>query len=199
MPEGEEAALADLPDDLLLQHFREGDETSFEALFLRHYDRVYGVLFRLMGTRAEAEDLAQEVFLRLYRQAPRRGENVAGWLYRTAVNLGYNALRADRRRHRREQAAAHTEDHPAGGPEEVAVQREVQREVRAALATLSARSAGLLLLWQMGFRHRELADIFGIAPSSVGTLLVRAQRAFERAYRRRMAFGGGEDEETTSA
>ncbi len=38
MPEGEEAALADLPDDLLLQHFREGDETSFEALFLRHYD-----------------------------------------------------------------------------------------------------------------------------------------------------------------
>lgn len=198
MPEDEEAPLAALPDALLLRRFREGDEASFEALFLRHYDRVYGVLFRLMGTRAEAEDLVQEVFWRLYRQAPRRGENVAGWLYRTAVNLGYNALRADRRRQRREQAAARTEDHPAG-PEEEAVRREVQREVRAALATLSTRAAGLLLLWQMGFSYRELADIFGVAPSSVGKLLARAQRAFEQAYRRQAASGGGEDEGEASA
>ncbi|MBP6015446.1 MAG: sigma-70 family RNA polymerase sigma factor [Candidatus Promineofilum sp.] len=91
-----------LSDYSLLARMAHGDAHAFDALFHRHYDRVYGVLFRLVGERAEAEDLAQETFLRLYKRVDRgrplsMDENIGGWLYRVAMNLGYNALRSRRR------------------------------------------------------------------------------------------------------
>jgi RNA polymerase sigma-70 factor (ECF subfamily) len=175
-------------DALLLQRFREGDEGSFEALFLRHYDMVYGVLFRMTGTRAEAEDLAQEVFLKLYQRPLRRDENVAGWLYRVAINAGYNALRAGQRRARREQHAGR-ETPPSPTPEDQAVQNETRRAVLAALAEINPRSAKLLVLREMGFSYGELAEIIKVAPGSVGKLLARAREAFEVAYRRRVPAG----------
>ena len=174
-----------LSDALLLKRFREGDEASFETLFTRHYDMVYGVLFRLTGTRAEAEDLAQEVFLKLYQRRLRYNDNVAGWLYRVAMNTGYNALRSRQRRSRREEEAAR-EDVVAADrsptTEAQAARRETRRNVQAALANIKPRSARLLLLRELGFSYHEMADIVGVAPGSVGTLLARAQRAFEEAY-----------------
>src|SRR4030067_2317428 len=55
---------------------------QFESAFQEHWPRVYGVVFRLVGDRAEAEDLALETFWRLFQRPPRMGENLAGWLYR---------------------------------------------------------------------------------------------------------------------
>ena len=93
-----------LSDTTLLSQLKTGDEASFEAIFLRHYDRIYGVLFRLLGNRSDAEDVAQKVFLKLY-QAPNRVRakdedetHLVGWLYRVAMNEGYNLLRSRRRR-----------------------------------------------------------------------------------------------------
>ena len=169
-------------DALLLRRFLEdGDEASFETLFLRHYDMVYGVLYRLTGTREEAEDLAQEVFMRLYRRRVRHDDNLAGWLYRVATNLGYNALRANHRRANRERLAGATADSPPIPGDEVE-RVERRSRVRAALARLKPREAKLLALREMGMSYRELADIIGVAPGSVGTLLARAQRAFREAY-----------------
>ncbi len=175
----EDNSLAAYTDAMLLQNFLAGDEASFEELFHRHYDMVYGVLFRLTGTRAEAEDLAQEVFLKLYRSAPRHADNLAGWLYRTAINTGYNALRSARRRRRRE--ATQPPD-PPPIPEAELLRHEAQQRVRRALAHLPERAASLLILRGMGFSYEEMAAIAGVAPGSVGTLLARAQRAFRRAY-----------------
>jgi RNA polymerase sigma-70 factor (ECF subfamily) len=139
------------------------------------------VLYRLTGTRHEAEDLVQEVFLRLYRRRVQHGDNVAGWLYRVATNLGYNALRAEQRRARHENLAGRAAQ-PPPTPEDEAESRETQRLVRAALARLKSREAKLLVLKEMGLSYHELADIIGVAPGSVGTLLARAQRAFLEAY-----------------
>lgn len=182
MNNGGDDLLTAIPDALLLWRFYQGDEASFEALFQRHYDMVYGVLFRLTGTREQAEDLAQEVFLKLSRGRLAHGENVAGWLYRVAVNTGYNALRESARRGRRERIAAADEPGSAPGPEEEAQQRAIQVRVRRALARIPARSAKLLVLREAGFSYRELAEIVGVAPGSVGTLLARAQAALIRAY-----------------
>ena len=171
-------------DAFLLEKFRSGDESSFEELFARHYDMVYGVLFRLMGSRAEAEDLAQEVFLKLANWPLRHRENVAGWLYRVAANSGYNALRSRQRREQREERAGR-EAHLTGtssGPEEQATRRETRREVQATLARMNPRSAKLLILREMGFSYKEMADVVDVAPGSVGTLLARAQQEFETAY-----------------
>jgi RNA polymerase sigma-70 factor (ECF subfamily) len=182
-----------LTDSLLLERIRQGDTTSFETLFYRHYDRVYGLLFRLVGNRVEAEDLTQEAFLKLYRHAfskrpftkPKRGpakeQNISAWLYRVATNLGYDTLR--RRRRSQERDTLLVPD-PLGSPgaEKEVEQRERQAAVRAALVRMPQRQVQLLLLRQMGLSYAECAAICDVAPGSVGTLLVRAAKAFREAY-----------------
>lgn len=63
-------------DALLLQRMEQGDRVSFDTLFYHYYDRVYGLLFRLVGNRVEAEDLTQEVFLTLYQNRHAGRENI---------------------------------------------------------------------------------------------------------------------------
>lgn len=183
MSEDDLSNMIPVTDALLLRRFREGDTNSFEILFARHYDMVYGVLYRLTGTRHEAEDLAQEVFLKLYRLPLRSSENIAGWLYRVALNTGYNALRSEQRREKRERVVG-LDTPPPAQPEEEVSRRETQRRVRAALSQISPRAAKLLILRETGFSYKEMAEIVGVAPGSVGTLLARAQKAFRSAYQK---------------
>src|SRR5260370_25784325 len=78
----------------------------FEELFGEHYPRLVKTLLRLTGDPGQAEELAADAFYRLYRQRPPgTRENLAGWLYRTAMNLGLDALRSNSRRARREDQA----------------------------------------------------------------------------------------------
>ena len=182
-----------LTDNLLLERIRQGDKASFETLFYRHYDRVYGLLFRLMGNRGEAEDLSQEAFLKLYRHAfrqrpaaksffkGRQKENISAWLYRVAMNLGYDALRSRSRRRERDTLLVPDRQGTPGAEKEVE-KREEQAAVRATLARLSERQVQLLLLRQMDFSYAECAAVCDVAPGSVGTLLVRAARDFRKAY-----------------
>ncbi len=168
-------------DGLLLEQMGQGDVASFETLFLRHYDRVYGLLFRLLGDRGEAEDVAQEVFMKLYDNPFRPGEehNVSAWLYRVATNMGYNAIRGRKRLWQRNNYLV---PDPTPDPVETVARNETTAKVRRALATLNPRQAQLLLLRQMGLSYEELAAACNIAPSSVGTLLARAGKAFREAY-----------------
>lgn len=177
-----------LSDNLLLERMGHGDVASFETLFHRHYDRVYGLLFRLVGNRVEAEDLTQEVFLKLYQHAfarrflaARREHNVSAWLYRTATNAGYNAIRGRKRRWQRNLLLVPDPEGSPGADREVE-RRETQMAVRAALARLPQRQTQLLLLRQMGLSYAECATVCNIAPGSVGTLLARAAKAFRKAY-----------------
>jgi RNA polymerase sigma-70 factor (ECF subfamily) len=173
-----------ISDALLVEGLRRGDEASFEALFDRHYPQVYRLLARLVGDPAEAEELAQETFVRLYQRPLRRGDNVGGWLYRVATNLGYNALRGRRRRDQREQVVMAETSLTAPSAAADAEARAVQAEVRAALACLGPRQGQLLLLRQLGLSYQELAEALDLSPNSIGTLLARAEKAFRRAYGR---------------
>ncbi len=171
-----------LSDALLLEGVRQGDEASFEALFHRHYYRVYQLLVRLVGNAGEAEELAQDVFLRLYQRPLKRGDNVGGWLYRVATNMGYNALRARKRRSRREDTVT-AETSPSAPSAAVEAERRASvAEVQAALARIKPRQGQLLILRQMGFSYQELAGVLEVSPNSIGTMLARAERAFRIAY-----------------
>ncbi len=172
------------PDSLLLERAHQGDVASFDALFYRHYDRVYGLLFRLVGNRDEAEELAQEVFLKLYQQRFRRGQahNIGGWLYRVATNAGYNEIRSRKRRWQRDTALLPDPSDDPGDPAEQAARNEERRAVRNALLRLPERQVQLLLLRQMGHSYAELAEYCEIAPASVGTMLRRAAESFRNAY-----------------
>jgi RNA polymerase sigma-70 factor (ECF subfamily) len=163
----------------------ESDSPEFEALFLEHWARVYRLLCRLVGDPAEAEDLALETFLRLYRHHPQQqdGFNLGGWLHRVATNLGLHSIRSWKRREHYEQSAgkyALNVDPPA---EVLAQHAEEHRLVRLALAQMNERQSQLLILRHSGFGYKEIARALNLAPSSIGPLLVRAEREFEKRYR----------------
>ena len=179
-----------LTDAQLLTQLQAGDDASFEALFLRHYDHIYGILYRLLGNQTDAEDVAQQVFLKLYH-SPRRirlqgGEtNVAGWLYRVAVNTGYNTLRSQKRRQNWQEKLdwLWLFDSSARNPADLAESSDTQARVRQILADMKPRDAKLLLLRHSGLSYKELAVALNLAPGSIGSLLTRAERAFAQKYR----------------
>jgi RNA polymerase sigma-70 factor, ECF subfamily len=159
------------------------DDRELELIFAEHYPRVYAVLFRLTGDQAEADDLAAEVFWKLWKKPPARDENLAGWLYRVALRLGYNALRSVRRRAQYESRAGEYEyaRSPLDPASEVE-QRSENEQVRAVLRQMSQRDVQLLLLRYSGLSYKEIAQSAGISPTSVGSLLARAEEKFEALF-----------------
>ncbi len=161
---------------------------AFEAVFLEHYARMVAVVQRVLGDRAQAEEIASDAFLKLYQQPsdPQRYQNLGGWLYRTASRLGIDALRtaSRRREHDPEAGKRLAEASAVAGPLEDVLHAERVRNVRAALATLKPAQAQLLALRASGLSYKELAEAMGVKSTSVGQSLARAEAAFEKAYRR---------------
>jgi RNA polymerase sigma-70 factor (ECF subfamily) len=160
---------------------------ALEKVFRDQYPRLINLLARITGDRYRAEELASEVFCKLAARPAlfRPQNNLEGWLYRTAMNLGLDALKMNSRRKKNEHAAA--VEHAAspiagGGPLESLLREEQRVRVRTALATLKPVSARLLLLRYVGFSYRELADTLKINPASVGQLLLRATGEFKSKY-----------------
>jgi RNA polymerase sigma-70 factor, ECF subfamily len=161
-------------------------ESAFEALFLQYYGRIFAVLLRLLGDRGRAEELANDVFLKLYRSPlpPRPDGNVGGWLYRTATHLGIDALRGAARRRQYEQKAGQSALEARGTPNPLdeVLQEERRSRVRAVLAALKPAQAQILALRSSGLSYNDLAESLGVQRGSVGTMLARAAAEFQKRY-----------------
>jgi RNA polymerase sigma-70 factor (ECF subfamily) len=173
--------------EALLAGLRAGSQEAFETIFRDHYAQVFAVACRLLGSAPEAEDAAQEAFLRLYEHPlpAGRDHNLRGWLLRVTTNLAYNALRSRGRRRLREERAlaeAQSVGQAASGDSMVTAAADTAAKVRGVLARLPERQVQLLLLRQAGLSYAELASALGVAPGSIGTLLARAERAFRDLY-----------------
>jgi RNA polymerase sigma-70 factor, ECF subfamily len=153
---------------------------DLEAIFRAQYPRIGRVIARIVGDRARAEELAVEVFLKLWRSPLAQREKPEAWLYRVAVRSGIDELRRTTRRKRYESFLNLLPGIPT--PEEIHATNEEQQRVRAVLATIDARHAELLVLHSHGLSYEELASALEIKPSSVGTLLGRAQQAFRKKF-----------------
>ncbi len=160
---------------------------QFEAIFLEHWPRIYAVLLRLVGDHAEAEDLALETFLKMYRSFPAKDPqfNTGGWLYRVATNLGLNAIRDWKRRQRYEKESGRTVwlENQADEPAELFAGEEQRQMARKVLGEMSPRQAQLLILRYEGKSYKEIAAALGLAVSSIGPLLLRAEVEFEKRFR----------------
>jgi RNA polymerase sigma-70 factor, ECF subfamily len=176
--------------EALLVGLRAGSKEAFETIFREHYAQVFATAYRLLGSASEAEDAAQEAFLRLYEHPlpAGRDHNLRGWLLRVTTNLAYNALRSRGRRRLREErasavrAAAEAESVDQAVSDDSAAAADTAVKVRAVLARLAERQVQLLLLRQAGLSYAGLAGALGVAPGSIGTLLARAERAFRDLY-----------------
>ena len=163
--------------------------STFEALFEEHWAHVYRLLNRLVGDPAEAEDLALETFVRLYQKYPLQENEAnpgpAGWLHRVATNLGLHSIRSWKRREGYELTAGKyaLEESPEARPAEIMAQEEGHRLVRIVLAQMNERQSQLLILRYSGSSYKEIATALKLAPTSIGPLLLRAEREFEKTYR----------------
>ena len=173
-------------------------DAEFDALFLAHYDSVFRQAYRVTASAQEAEDLAQETFIRLYSQrpGPGRDHNMRAWLLKVVTNLAYNAVRGEGRRSRREEAV-YGERIAASDPASDALRSVEQETVRRVLHSLPERQSRLLFLRHAGLSYREPASALEIAPGSVGTLLARAHAAFAVAYQQAAGKEAGGDENDT--
>jgi RNA polymerase sigma factor (sigma-70 family) len=169
------------------------DEESFEAFFTRYYPLVYQLAYRCTGQRDEADDVAQEVFLRFYRTPPRATSEAErrAWLCRVTMNLGLNALRSRQRRIYHEEKASDGVRQPASedaaelNPEQHVIANEQAAFIQSVLAELPERQQTYILLRSIGLSYAEIAQATGVAPASVGSLLARAEREFRRRYHER--------------
>jgi len=180
-------SMKNLKSDVVETTSTESISSAFEALFQEHWPHVYRLLNRLVGDPAEAEDLALETFVRLYQRFPLRETefNPGGWLHRVATNLGLYSIRGWKRRERYEMAAGKyaLEETPEVRPAEILAQEEERRLVRLVLAQMNKRQSQLLVMRYSGLSYKEIANALGLAPTSIGPLLLRAEREFEKQYR----------------
>jgi len=166
-----------------------GDEGAFGDLVSRHRDAIVNLTYRYLGNRADAEDLAQEVFLKVYRARKRyRPEaKFTTWLYRVAVNACLNEVR--NRKHRPTHGAAPLTsgddeagfipalaDAAAESPAEATVRSELAAHVRDAVDELPERQRLALLLNKFhGLSYEELARSLDMTIPGIKSLLVRAR------------------------
>ncbi|RBY86244.1 RNA polymerase sigma factor [Blastococcus sp. TF02A-26] len=158
---------------------RERVRADLEEVFRAHYPRVVGVAARVLGSRDQAEDVAQEVFLDFGRSSVPAAE-AGGWLSVAAAHTALNLLRSGRRRTAREDAVGRQQ--PAEVPDvaDAVVSREEHGRVRAALARLPRKQAVALVLRHSGLSYDEVAAALDLSVGSVGTTVRRAESALRK-------------------
>ncbi|MBO9396248.1 RNA polymerase sigma factor [Shimia sp. R9_2] len=172
----------EMPDDALLVLYANGDSPAARSLTLRLTPRAFAQAFRMLGDRAEAEDVAQEAMIRLFKQAPdwRQGEaKVTTWLYRVVANLCTDRLRKTRG------VALDAVPEPEDDAKSAAQQMQDQARndaLQAALNGLPERQRLAVVLRHIeGLGNPEIAEIMEISVEAVESLTSRGKRALAQA------------------
>ena len=170
------------PDEELLARVAAGDAAAVRLLVGRKLPRLLALAGRMLGAGAEAEDVAQDVFLRVWKQAPRWRQGEAKfdtWLHRVALNLCY-----DRLRRRREISYAEPPDRAdeGPGPDRGLLAADTGRRVAAALGALPDRQRqAIVLCHYQELGNIEAAAVLGVSVEALESLLGRGRRALRVA------------------
>ncbi len=201
MPDGDE--------ERLVERLKRQDEAAFNELVRLYQGRIYRLVFRMLGDRGEAEDLAQEVFVTVFKSIHSfRGDaKLSTWMYRVATNHCKNRLKYLGRRarghkqefdeiadaHKLESATMNTSVR-LPGPDEVATGKETERFIRIALTELPDEQRRLVILRDIeNLTYDEIQKLTGLAAGTVKSRLHRARLALARRVRELQAAPGGEE------
>jgi len=173
------------PDYQLTQRAAEGDMKAFEELYQRHNRRVYSLCLRMTGNVTEAEDLAQEVFIQLFRKIGSfRGESAfTTWLHRVTVNLVLMSLRRWAIRQERQmsddfETRISTLFRNRQSPSARITDRIA---LDSALAQLAPGCRSVFVLFDVeGYQHREIARLLGCTTGTSKSQLHRARKKLKR-------------------
>lgn len=180
---------ADQDEDVrLMLAFQDGDESAFTRLVERNQGRVYAVVHRFMAGRADAEDIVQEVFLRVFRSAHRYAPTArfSTWVYRIAANMCINAIRKASklktiplRPHldaQGEEGSPEITDVDAARPDEDIQQRELAESIREAVEQLPANQRVAVILSRYEhMSYEQIAEVLDCSTMAVKSLMSRAR------------------------
>ena len=169
-------------DVFLVERCLGGDEEACEALVRRYQDRVFSLVYRIIGGTDQVEDIAQEAFLKAFRSLKsfRGGSSFYTWLYRITVNTALNALRSQGRRQE-----ASLEDlggleflvDPDAGPAESAARRQLASRVREAIDQLDEQYRTIVYLRELeDLSYEEIAEVVELPVGTVKSRLFRARQ-----------------------
>ena len=194
----DQSSASEAPDAALLVAFANGDRAAGQALVARLCPRLFGYAARVLGDRAEAEDVVQETMVRLWKIAPewRQGEaQVSTWAYRVTANLCTDRLR--RRKTRGEAALDAVAEPEADLASVVETMTDAARSdaLQAALGTLPDRQRQAVVLRHLeGMSNPEIAEVMDIGVEAVESLTARGKRALKDALAGRkeeLGYGNG--------
>ena len=175
-----------IEDEKLMEETAQGDEYAFELLVKRHQSRILNLIFRFIGNRTQAGDLAQEVFIRVWQAAPRYKPQAkfTTWIYRVATNLCLNELKSSSRRKllfseipADAGRTSNEEGTVTPSAEDILLAEERSRQISHTLQNLPENQRMALILKRYdNLSYHEIANIMDCSVSSVESLLVRAKR-----------------------
>lgn len=174
-------------DQELVAKAKKGDRQAFGRLVERYQQRVYALSYGIVRQREDAWDVAQEAFVKAYRNLGRFEGNSAfyTWLYRIAYNLSIDSLRDRARREtvdidenrRLEEALAKSGKGPLEHPDEMAARRELSNVLQKAMRQLSDKHRAIIVLREIqGLSYEEMADVLGISKGTVMSRLFHARQ-----------------------
>jgi RNA polymerase sigma-70 factor (ECF subfamily) len=170
-------------DHDLVQQSRKGDATAFEALVRNHQQMIHALTFRMTGSPADAEDLAQEAFIRAYEQldAFSGRAKFSTWLYGIAIHACLIWRRDEARRFQAHADCAEEMILQRGVGESFSDEKEMAKDAQAALMRLPAKQrAAIVLTIYDGLSHAEAAKILGCPETTVSWRVFAAKRKLKR-------------------
>jgi RNA polymerase sigma-70 factor (ECF subfamily) len=178
-------------DQQLVQRVQKGDKSAFDLLVLKYQHRVLKLVSRFVSDAAEAQDIAQEAFLKAYRALPSfRGDSAFyTWLYRIAINTAKNTLVSNRRRpvdfnldlQDPEQYDRHAKLKEVDTPEGVLLTEEIRQVVERAMQQLPEDLRTAIVLREIeGLSYEEIAEAMDCPVGTVRSRIFRAREAIDK-------------------
>jgi len=181
-------------DGVLIERSRNGELDAFEQIVRRYENKVYNIAYRFLGNHSDAADLAQEVFLRIYKALPgfRGDSSLTTWIYRITSNVCRDEIRRQQRAHvvsidtgpgeNNAYSVNHLENR-GPTPEEVVEQDEFNSLVQKCLSELSEEHRLILIAREMQeLSYEEIAEVMQCSLGTVKSRLSRARHAFKEKY-----------------
>lgn len=182
----------------LLRRLRDRDERAFRELVETHRDKVFNITFRMLGNRAEAEDVAQEVFIAVFKtiESFREESKFSTWLYRIAVNHCKNRIKYLARRHDRDREEIDESQHGAGvngtiggplpsSPQKALESAQMEKLMQDAIANLEDDQRIVVVLRDVeDLSIEEICEITGLPDGTVKSRLHRARLVLRKRLQR---------------
>lgn len=180
-------------DDLsLINRFKEGDLSAFEEIVLKYQDKIYNLCRHMLGNAADAEDAAQDVFLKAYQALPRFQPDASlyTWLYRIATNTCidhkrkpvFESLFGDSGEGER---LVHDLDSDAPSPEKLYQAKEIDKALQVCLGKLSPKLRAIIVLKEVEeLSYEEMAETLDISMGTVKSRIARAREYLQKCMKK---------------